>query len=476
MVVQAPPNYNASQPTRTSPVSSIKQISSLKRYSDREHALDILHQMVKAVAPLIHEYNFRVGLLCEMYPKNPSLLGLNVNKGQKILIRLRLPYNDRLFYPMSELLGTFLHELTHNVHGPHDGKFYRLLDELKAKFETGGFQAGNYVCEENTLGSSYSPFGKSKSVRDKRLEALSKGKFKAEARRLGGSATRQMSIREAALMAAERRLQDSKWCPLANLDPLDLEEVLGPEQTNKSQKMKEYKHIIDLTKEGNDQDEEEIEIIEVDACDSLLLVHKVDPSQLWANALKPALDDEASGFFAGSTEPSSYPDVQVQYRVSNSPGKTFIGDEHVYPRRKLVADLDFDQIIEKGRLIQIVPATQSHADAQVSDLVGPATVEKRTKQLPHPEEGLDVKRKSKDVKRRDKQDGNNVSCAGLGEGKRAVKDKETTKHNMLPQEQSNTESKTGPKSRRPSRAKDKSTERKESRKEVRNISFAELLR
>lgn len=479
MVVQAPPGKIPELPMRTSPVTNISKISSLKRYPDRDYALDLLHQIAKAVAPLIHQYNFKVGLLCEMYPKSPALLGLNVNRGQKILIRLRLPYNDKLFYPMSDLIGTFLHELTHNVHGPHDAKFYRLLDELKAKFENGNFGANGYVCEENKLGSVFSPFATPKSVRDKRLEALSKGKYKAESRRLGGSSTDQRSLREAALQAAERRLKDTKWCPLADLGNVNLDEELGLKGPNTPQKTKEYKEVIDLTKEENGTgDDDDIEIIEIDACESLLLLlpHKVDESKLWANALKPSLDDDALSFQTGSISTKGLPEVQVQYRASSSPGKTFIGDmkdEDIYPRRKLVADLDFDQIIEKGKLIQVAQVVKP------VPLQESRTVEKRTKHLPQPEEALEVKRKLKPMKE-SKKLSLDIQLEGSSTKKKTTKDIKPVKSDAQSRRGANKAKPPNPgsvESKKPkcSRTKSKNQDPKENKKEVRNISFEELL-
>lgn len=276
MVIQAPPTKKGAQPNRPSPVASILKIACLKRYDNKDYALDLLHDLARAVGPLMHQYNFKIGMLCEMYPKNPLLLGLNVNKGQKILIRLRPPFAEHTFYPMSDLIGTLLHELTHNVHGPHDAKFYALLEELRTKFESGNFAVKDYVCEENQLGSGYvAPWENSKTVRQKRLEALSRGKFKAEARRLGGSKALPAAMREAMLKAAEQRIKDSKWCPLGEAGGVDVSDVQEVDLTDsagetlQTEKIKEYKEVIDLTlgekKEGA-KDEEPVEIIEVDAC------------------------------------------------------------------------------------------------------------------------------------------------------------------------------------------------------------------
>lgn len=82
---------------------------------------------------LLGRWEFIGAVLCPRVcsPSNPSLLGLNVNRGEEIRIRLRFPHNERVFFPYEHLVGTMLHELTHIVHGPHDAKFYSLLGELE---------------------------------------------------------------------------------------------------------------------------------------------------------------------------------------------------------------------------------------------------------------------------------------------------------------------------------------------------------
>lgn len=45
-------------------------------------------------------------------------LGININRGQKICIRLRPANDPNSFLPLEEeLIGTMLHELTHNHRG-----------------------------------------------------------------------------------------------------------------------------------------------------------------------------------------------------------------------------------------------------------------------------------------------------------------------------------------------------------------------
>lgn len=193
-------------PERPPPTSRITKITSLQRFPDKEYAATILHDVAKAVAPLMHENNFKVGVLCEMFPKNANLLGLNVNKGQKIMLRLRYHSNDRSFLPMTDIIGTMLHELTHNLVGPHNADFYRHLDRLQDRFDQVRYQPDlvkGYVCEENKLG------GRRLNVREQRVKAVTK--FKSERRKLGGEKKDKL-ILELVREAAERRWKDSVWC------------------------------------------------------------------------------------------------------------------------------------------------------------------------------------------------------------------------------------------------------------------------
>lgn len=62
---------------------------------------------------------------------HPRLLGLNINKGREVRIRLRAFNNDLAFLPFEQVLDTMLHELCHIEIGPHNAEFYRLWDELR---------------------------------------------------------------------------------------------------------------------------------------------------------------------------------------------------------------------------------------------------------------------------------------------------------------------------------------------------------
>jgi len=67
---------------------------------------------------LIH--HFSVGLLTEVAPHEPpDLLGLNINAGQVIKLRLRTALYDG-FRSYSDIRRVLCHELAHNVWDDHE--------------------------------------------------------------------------------------------------------------------------------------------------------------------------------------------------------------------------------------------------------------------------------------------------------------------------------------------------------------------
>jgi DNA-dependent metalloprotease WSS1 len=76
-----------------------------------------------------------VPIVKEFYPANRSLLGLNVNDDESIMVRLRRSSSNASFYDYGCILQTLLHELVHIKCGPHNAAFYKLLDVLVAEAE-----------------------------------------------------------------------------------------------------------------------------------------------------------------------------------------------------------------------------------------------------------------------------------------------------------------------------------------------------
>ena len=69
--------------------SHIHQLSSLQSLPNANQAQELLSRASKAVFPLLQRRKWKIGHLTEFYPPNPSLHGLNINKGSVIKVRLR---------------------------------------------------------------------------------------------------------------------------------------------------------------------------------------------------------------------------------------------------------------------------------------------------------------------------------------------------------------------------------------------------
>ncbi|KAJ5037463.1 uncharacterized protein L3040_007638 [Drepanopeziza brunnea f. sp. 'multigermtubi'] len=133
----------------------ISQYSHLNKYEREKEALLTLRRVASLVKPLMRARNWRVGTLMEFFPEQQNLLGLNINGGQKICLRLRYAANKNNFLPMEQVVDTMLHELAHNVHGPHDEKFHALWDQLRKEYEdliSKGYTGEGFLSDGQRLG------------------------------------------------------------------------------------------------------------------------------------------------------------------------------------------------------------------------------------------------------------------------------------------------------------------------------------
>ncbi|EGN97036.1 hypothetical protein SERLA73DRAFT_185329 [Serpula lacrymans var. lacrymans S7.3] len=106
-----------------------------------ETALSLLTRLSndQGIRHVMHKHEFSVGLLTELAPhEHPGLLGLNVNGGQEIKLRLRTNDYDG-FRDYRTIRRVLCHELTHNVWSDHDDNFKELNSKLNrevVEFET----------------------------------------------------------------------------------------------------------------------------------------------------------------------------------------------------------------------------------------------------------------------------------------------------------------------------------------------------
>ena len=93
----------------------------------------------RAVLKLLEEHKWSIGKLSEMVPEGQvgvsesCLMGLNKNKGEEILLRLRTDDWSGL-RPYLSVIDVLLHELAHCVHSDHDNDFKALWALLKMEY------------------------------------------------------------------------------------------------------------------------------------------------------------------------------------------------------------------------------------------------------------------------------------------------------------------------------------------------------
>ncbi|KAH3901347.1 uncharacterized protein SCODWIG_03775 [Saccharomycodes ludwigii] len=231
----------------------ITHIAALNRGNPRkDDSLKLLYEIAHKVSYIMKQQSFRVGQLVEFYPSNKALLGMNVNRGARILIRLRYPNDPHSFLPLESLVGTMLHELTHNLFGPHDSKFYSKLDSLSSEqwiieqkglyntFLGDGIRLSTFSVTDLT---NYNKLGSARISTTNGPRVLGNNNTKDHAHKTHTKTPRQM-----AAIAAERRSYDNKWCRDTNTHSIN---KMEHEVTNPGLK------IIDLTeldeKDGHGQ-------------------------------------------------------------------------------------------------------------------------------------------------------------------------------------------------------------------------------
>ncbi|CAL1694587.1 unnamed protein product [Somion occarium] len=196
----------------------VKSFTHLKDRPKADEALPLLQRLASLVKPIMRKHGWVLPVLAEFFPESPNLL--DMNSGQKILIRLRPAWAPDTFYDEEDLVHTLLHELTHNVHGPHDQQFYKYLAGLEEEYEVlkrSGYSGEGFFSKGQRLGQNVSHDLLPHLARAKALEAAEKRRKVSQVlggpRRLGGGITNGgKSPRELAAEAAERRARDEKAC------------------------------------------------------------------------------------------------------------------------------------------------------------------------------------------------------------------------------------------------------------------------
>lgn len=134
-------------------------------------------------------------------------------------MRLRYPGDKNQFLPMEQVVDTMLHELAHNVHGPHDEKFHALWDQLRKEHESltaKGYTGEGFMSDGRRLGGARVP--KHEAVRMARVAAEKRRTlYSGSGQKLGGAPVRAgTDIRQVIVRAIERRNTVLKGCASDN--------------------------------------------------------------------------------------------------------------------------------------------------------------------------------------------------------------------------------------------------------------------
>ncbi|GAA6016109.1 hypothetical protein JCM10207_004447 [Rhodosporidiobolus poonsookiae] len=314
--------------TDTRRPGEVGEFTVLKTQPGSERALELLRKIHSLVKPIMKKHGWYLPVLSEFFPKNPNLLGINCGGGAKICIRLRPADDPHSFLPLEEsLIGTILHELTHNHRGPHDDIFFKFLDGLQDEYDalrSSGYSGEGFLGSGHRVGEGVS-HDKGVSLREAREKALRRFEERERVRRvlgtggrLGGKAPETKGKRRGDILAeaAERRQRANKICggddthdhPSGSRKedlPLDVQRDIDAAE-------RDSRHVVvDLTALSDEEEEEEEELEVLEAA---------GPSRGGKVKKEPGAEEAAGkGVKRGRSTSSSSPELEiVQPKRSNS--------------------------------------------------------------------------------------------------------------------------------------------------------------
>lgn len=222
----------------------------LKGHPRSDEALSLLQKVASLVKPIMRSHGWRLPVLAEFFPDSPNLVGLNINMGQKILLRLRPAWAPDTFYDQEDIIHTMLHELTHNVHGPHDQTFYNFLSRLEEEYyelKRTGYAGEGFYSNGRRLGEGIPQNIPAYLARQRALEAAERRRRTNVGTgpvRLGGGnlASLGLTPRELAVLAADMRAADEKKCASG---------TLAQQESDRAARDSHHNDAIDLTGDDN---------------------------------------------------------------------------------------------------------------------------------------------------------------------------------------------------------------------------------
>jgi hypothetical protein len=151
-----------------------------------------------------------------------------MNKGQKICLRLRYPGDQNQFLPLEQVVDTMLHELSHNVHGPHNAEFHALWDQLRKEYEglvSKGYTGEGFLSEGHRLGGRGVPRDEARRIARVAAEKR-RTLYAGSGQKLGGRPVAAgADIRKVIVDAIERRNTVLKGCGSGNKDEKEIKDL-----------------------------------------------------------------------------------------------------------------------------------------------------------------------------------------------------------------------------------------------------------
>ncbi|PHH79991.1 hypothetical protein CDD82_2037 [Ophiocordyceps australis] len=127
-------------------------------HPERSEAMLLRLKADPGIRSVMQRHRFTVALLTEMEPLSNTetthqgttrTFGLNRNKGEVIELRLRTDSHAG-YRDYKTVRRTLCHELTHNVHGPHDAVFWELCRQIEREVEAADWKSGGQSVGGNT--------------------------------------------------------------------------------------------------------------------------------------------------------------------------------------------------------------------------------------------------------------------------------------------------------------------------------------
>ncbi|KAG9065658.1 hypothetical protein KI688_001947 [Linnemannia hyalina] len=146
--------------SNSSSLDLVSNFTCLTSKHNHEEAMRLLKNVATMVRPIMKAHGWKITTLAEFYSK--GLLGMNTNRGWKIQLCLRYHNDENTFLPWEDILGTMLHELAHNIRGPHDQQFYKALDDLNDEYDkvvASGYTGEGFDTAGRRLGTKHGGFG-----------------------------------------------------------------------------------------------------------------------------------------------------------------------------------------------------------------------------------------------------------------------------------------------------------------------------